>query len=97
MKTMHQFELGQKSAGRHLFLLLPKNVMPDACAGLYQRAKKRISSVTQSSVRMLGRAILNPFLQQIKEGVRPWLSKAASSVWNTVEIRSIPYYYAQAL
>ena len=52
--------------------------------------------ITQSPVGMPGRAILNPFLQQIKEGVRPAI-KSCFQCLEHCDIRTIPYCITQAL
>ncbi len=58
--------------------------------------KKEDIVITQSPVGMPGRAILNPFLQQIKDGVRPAI-KSCFQCLEHCDIRTIPYCITQAL
>ena len=62
----------------------------------YLHAKKEDIVIVDSPVGMPGRAILNPFLQQIKEGVRPAI-KSCFQCLEHCDIRTIPYCITQAL
>ena len=69
---------------------------PDAYKQAYINAKKEDIIITQSPVGMPGRAILNPFLQQIKEGVRPAI-KSCFQCLEHCDIKTIPYCITKAL
>lgn len=62
----------------------------------YIKACKEDIVITQSPVGMPGRAILNPFLSQIKEGIRPAI-KSCFQCLEKCDIRTIPYCITQAL
>ncbi len=69
---------------------------PDAYKQAYINAKKEDIVITQSPVGMPGRAILNPFLQQIKDGVRPAI-KTCFQCLEHCDIKTIPYCITKAL
>lgn len=93
----HQFELGAEGVqvGTR-FVTTEECDAPDAYKQAYINAKKEDIIITQSPVGMPGRAILNPFLQQIKEGVRPAI-KSCFQCLEHCDIRTIPYCITQAL
>ena len=95
--VMHQFELGAEGVqvGTR-FVTTEECDAPDAYKQAYINAKKEDIIITQSPVGMPGRAILNPFLQQIKEGVRPAI-KSCFQCLEHCDIRTIPYCITQAL
>ena len=62
----------------------------------YIQAEKEDIVITQSPVGMPGRAILNPFLQQIKDGVRPAI-KTCFQCLEHCDIKTIPYCITKAL
>ena len=94
---MHQFELGAEGVqvGTR-FVTTEECDAPDVYKQAYINAKKEDIIITQSPVGMPGRAILNPFLQQIKEGVRPAI-KSCFQCLEHCDIRTIPYCITQAL
>ena len=63
---------------------------------VYIHSKSEDVLIIESPVGMPGRAILNPFLQQIKEGVRPAI-KSCFQCLEHCDIRTIPYCITQAL
>lgn len=68
----------------------------DAYKQAYIAARKEDIIITQSPVGMPGRAILNPFLSQIKEGGRPAI-KSCFQCLEHCDIRTIPYCITMAL
>ena len=95
--VMHQFELGAEGVqvGTR-FVTTEECDAPNVYKQAYINAKKEDIIITQSPVGMPGRAILNPFLQQIKEGVRPAI-KSCFQCLEHCDIRTIPYCITQAL
>ena len=87
----HQFE---QVATR--FVTTEECDAPDAYKQAYINAKKEDIVITQSPVGMPGRAILNPFLQQIKDGVRPAI-KTCFQCLEHCDIKTIPYCITKAL
>ena len=86
----HQFELATR------FVTTEECDAPDAYKQAYINAKKEDIVITQSPVGMPGRAILNPFLQQIKDGVRPAI-KTCFQCLEHCDIKTIPYCITKAL
>lgn len=70
---------------------------PDAYKQAYINAKKEDIVITQSPVGMPGRAILNPFLQQIKDGVRPAIKTCFQCLEHCDIKKTIPYCITKAL
>ena len=62
----------------------------------YIDAKEEDIVITQSPVGMPGRAIMNPFLRQIKSGDRPVI-KSCFQCLEHCDIRTIPYCITMAL
>lgn len=93
----HQFELGAEGVQvATRFVTTEECDAPDAYKQAYINAKKEDIVITQSPVGMPGRAILNPFLQQIKDGVRPAI-KTCFQCLEHCDIRTIPYCITKAL
>ncbi len=93
----HQFELGAEGVQvATRFVTTEECDAPDAYKQAYINAKKEDIVITQSPVGMPGRAILNPFLKQIKEGIRPAI-KTCFQCLEHCDIRTIPYCITQAL
>ena len=91
----HQFELGAEGVQvATRFVTTEECDAPDAYKQAYINAKKE--DITQSPVGMPGRAILNPFLQQIKDGVRPAI-KTCFQCLEHCDIKTIPYCITKAL
>ena len=85
----HQFELGAEGVQ-----VATRFVTTEECDA--PDAKKEDIVITQSPVGMPGRAILNPFLQQIKDGVRPAI-KTCFQCLEHCDIKTIPYCITKAL
>ena len=95
--VMHQFELGAEGVQvATRFVTTEECDAPDAYKQAYINAKKEDIVITQSPVGMPGRAILNPFLQQIKDGVRPAI-KTCFQCLEHCDIKTIPYCITKAL
>ena len=93
----HQFELGAEGVQvATRFVTTEECDAPDAYKQAYINAKKEDIVITQSPVGMPGRAILNPFLQQIKDGVRPAI-KTCFQCLEHCDIKTIPYCITKAL
>ena len=93
----HQFELGAEGVQvATRFVTTEECDAPDAYKQAYINAKKEDIVITQSPVGMPGRAILNPFLKQIKEGIRPAI-KTCFQCLEHCDIKTIPYCITQAL
>ena len=93
----HQFELGAEGVQvATRFVTTEECDAPDAYKQAYINAKKEDNVITQSPVGMPGRAILNPFLQQIKDGVRPAI-KTCFQCLEHCDIKTIPYCITKAL
>ena len=91
----HQFELGAEGVQvATRFVTTEECDAPDAYKQAYINAKKE--DIVQSPVGMPGRAILNPFLQQIKDGVRPAI-KTCFQCLEHCDIKTIPYCITKAL
>ena len=95
--VMHQFELGAEGVQvATRFVTTEECDAPDVYKQAYINAKKEDIVITQSPVGMPGRAILNPFLKQIKEGIRPAI-KSCFQCLEHCDIKTIPYCITQAL
>ena len=93
----HQFELGAEGVQvATRFVTTEECDAPDAYKQAYINAKKEDIVITQSPVGMPGRAILNPFLQQIKDGVRPAIKNCFQCLEHC-DIKTIPYCITKAL
>ena len=93
----HQFELGAEGVQvATRFVTTEECDAPDAYKQAYINAKKEDIVITQSPVGMPGRAILNPFLQQIKDGVRPAI-KTCFQCLEHCDIKTIPNCITKAL
>lgn len=95
--VMHQFELGAEGVQvATRFVTTEECDAPEAYKQSYIDAREEDIVITQSPVGMPGRAILNPFLRQIKEGVRPAI-KSCFQCLEHCDIRTIPYCITKAL
>lgn len=95
--VLHQFELGADGVqvGTR-FVTTEECDASDAYKQTYIQAKKEDIVITQSPVGMPGRAIMNPFLSQIKAGDRPAI-KSCFQCLEHCDIRTIPYCITMAL
>lgn len=92
-----QFELGAEGVQvATRFVTTEECDAPDAYKQAYINAKKEDIVITQSPVGMPGRAILNPFLKQIKDGIRPAIKNCFQCLEHC-DIKTIPYCITQAL
>ena len=95
--VLHQFELGAEGVQvATRFVTTVECDAPDAYKEAYINAKEEDIVITQSPVGMPGRAIINPFLEQIKAGNRPPI-KACFQCLEHCDIRTIPYCITKAL
>lgn len=95
--VLNQFELGAEGVQvATRFVTTQECDAAEAYKQSYIQAKKEDIVITQSPVGMPGRAILNPFLRQIKEGSRPAI-KSCFQCLEHCDIRTIPYCITMAL
>ena len=95
--VMHQLELGADGVQvATRFVTTQECDASDAYKQAYINAGKEDIVITQSPVGMPGRAILNPFLSQIKGGTRPAI-KSCFQCLEHCDIRTIPYCITMAL
>ena len=95
--VLHQLELGAEGVQvATRFVTTEECDASDAYKQTYIDAKKEDIVITQSPVGMPGRAILNPFLRQIKSGDRPAI-KTCFHCLEHCDIRTIPYCITKAL
>ncbi|MCB7318511.1 NAD(P)H-dependent flavin oxidoreductase [Lacrimispora sp. 210928-DFI.3.58] len=95
--VLHQLELGAEGVQVATRFVTTKECdASEAYKESYIKACKEDIVITQSPVGMPGRAILNPFLSQIKEGIRPAI-KSCFQCLEKCDIRTIPYCITQAL
>ena len=95
--VMHQLELGADGVQvATRFVTTQECDASDAHKQAYINAGKEDIVITQSPVGMPGRAILNPFLSQIKGGTRPAI-KSCFQCLEHCDIRTIPYCITMAL
>ena len=95
--VLHQLELGAEGVQvATRFVTTVECDAPDAYKEAYISAKEEDIVITQSPVGMPGRAIINPFLEQIKAGKRPPI-KACFQCLERCDVRTIPYCITQAL
>ena len=95
--VVHQFELGAEGVqvGTR-FVTTEECDASQAYKESYIRASREDIVITQSPVGMPGRAILNPFLSQIKGGDRPAI-KSCFQCLEKCDIKTIPYCITMAL
>ena len=95
--VMRQFELGAEGVqvGTR-FVTTEECDASDAYKEAYLEAEKEDIVITQSPVGMPGRAIMNSFLTQIKEGNRPAITSCFQCLEHC-DIRTIPYCITRAL
>lgn len=95
--VLHQFELGAEGVqvGTR-FVTTEECDAAQAYKDAYIKSSKEDIVITQSPVGMPGRAILNPFLSQIKEGDRPAI-KSCFQCLEKCDIKTIPYCITMAL
>ena len=95
--VMHQLALGADGVQvATRFVTTEECDASDAYKQAYINAGKEDIVITQSPVGMPGRAILNPFLSQIKGGTRPAI-KSCFQCLEHCDIRTIPYCITMAL
>lgn len=95
--VLHQLELGAEGVqAATRFVTTEECDASDAYKQTYIKAKKEDIVITQSPVGMPGRAIMNPFLSQIKSGGRPAI-KSCFQCLEHCDIRTIPYCITMAL
>lgn len=95
--VLHQLELGADGVQvATRFVTTEECDAADAYKQAYIKAGKEDIVITQSPVGMPGRAILNPFLSQIKGGSRPAI-KSCFQCLEHCDIRTIPYCITMAL
>ncbi|MGN0373389.1 MAG: NAD(P)H-dependent flavin oxidoreductase [Enterocloster sp.] len=93
----HQMELGADGVQvATRFVTTEECDADDAYKQAYIQAKKEDIVITQSPVGMPGRAILNPFLREIKAGKRPPIDSCFQCLEHC-DIRTIPYCITRAL
>lgn len=95
--VMRQFELGAEGVqvGTR-FVTTEECDASEAYKEAYLEAEKEDIVITQSPVGMPGRAIMNSFLTQIKEGNRPAITSCFQCLEHC-DIRTIPYCITRAL
>ncbi len=95
--VMRQFELGAEGVqvGTR-FVTTEECDASEAYKEAYLEAEKEDIVITQSPVGMPGRAIMNSFLTQIKEGNRPAITSCFQCLEHC-DIRAIPYCITRAL
>lgn len=95
--VVHQFELGAEGVqvGTR-FVTTWECDASQEYKEAYIKASREDIVITQSPVGMPGRAILNPFLSQIKGGDRPVI-KSCFQCLEKCDIRTIPYCITMAL
>ena len=94
---LHQLELGADGVqvGTR-FVTTRECDASEAYKQEYIKARKEDIVITKSPVGMPGRAIMNPFLRQIKSGDRPAI-KSCFQCLEHCDIRTIPYCITMAL
>lgn len=95
--VLHQLELGADGVqvGTR-FVTTRECDASEAYKQEYIKARKEDIVITKSPVGMPGRAIMNPFLRQIKSGDRPAI-KSCFQCLEHCDIRTIPYCITMAL
>ncbi len=95
--VLHQLDLGAEGVQvATRFVTTEECDAAEAYKQAYIHAKKEDIVITQSPVGMPGRAIMNPFLEQVKDGVRPVI-KTCFHCLEHCDIRTIPYCITKAL
>lgn len=95
--VLHQLALGAEGVQvATRFVTTEECDADEAYKQAYIDAKKEDIVITQSPVGMPGRAILNPFLAQVKNGNRPPI-RACFQCLEHCDIKTIPYCITMAL